>query len=337
MSTEHLPSPPLIERESSETLCSICLEAFDERVDTKCGHSYCRRCIFSVLQTSEPVNMAPCPFCRAPVRARDLVHHESGARLVSAPVSLHDAISATLGGSWFGDPRYIPKIRAADAIRGEAFHVRSVCWFDCGGTMTLPAGSFDFSIRVKRLQGLDFPSEVMLHVDGEVIRTIEMRQALSHTVGWQLLNVGSLHLEHPREVKVGMYARDGSWKGGLLLDSVMALPSGAQLYDPAVLFHFDDSGRWLVRWEDGNAEPITLANGSWTIFGTPYQLLDTDPVTFTWMIDGTVQTLESYDGSTITWTTSNPLYPYIYWDRLGLSTSVSLGVEHSGPRSCVLM
>jgi len=72
-------------------------------------------------------------------------------------------------------------------------------------------------------------------------------------------------------------------------------------------------GGWVVRWENGNHEPIVVRGGGWTIFDTPYELRDTVPVSFVWG-DGTLQALDSFDGRTITWTTTNPHFPYIYWD-----------------------
>ena len=60
-----------------------------------------------------------------------------------------------------------------------------------------------------------------------------------------LLKVSSVTLEHPRWVSIGMHARDGVWKGGLLIDCVVALLSGAQLLDRSPALRFDNSDRWL--------------------------------------------------------------------------------------------
>ena len=57
---------------TSPRQCSICLEPYRDRVMTPCNHSFCRECITQVLATNPPRNAAPCPFCRAVVRLRDL-------------------------------------------------------------------------------------------------------------------------------------------------------------------------------------------------------------------------------------------------------------------------
>ena len=84
---------------------------------------------------------------------------------------------------------------------------------------------------------------------------------------------------------------------------------------PTALFLHNNSDTWICCWENGACAPLALKNGRWRIYGTDYQLQDTNPVSFCWS-DGTVQEVESYYGETIVWRTDNMRYPHIFWKHL---------------------
>jgi len=328
--------PPSLHRETSDACCSICLEAFTCRVETVCGHPFCAECIVTVLREHSTFNRAPCPFCRAPLSLWDLKLHTTGEPLAPPPLAPADAIIGTVGGAWFGDQRYITRIEDDGAL-SPASHgpwcVKQVCWFDCGGTVRVPAGAHDVYLRVKRERGFRFHSPLSLLLDGLESRRVDsLEDDLRESVGgWQLMRIGTVAAASAsRDVKASVRAiEQGSWKGGLLVDCLVALPAGASLRHP---FASDESGMWLVRWQSGATKPITLTDGGWTVFGATYQLRDTSPVTFTWPVDNTVQTLEAFDGTTITWSTSHPDYPIIYWERIIHASAPSVPSQQQRPR-----
>lgn len=49
-----------LKRATSDQDCPICLRADDDSVETRCGHSFCRKCICDWCLTGKP----NCPLCR---------------------------------------------------------------------------------------------------------------------------------------------------------------------------------------------------------------------------------------------------------------------------------
>jgi hypothetical protein len=220
--------------------CGICWEPYVERVDSRCGHSFCARCIVAVLRTKQPEHVAPCPFCRAPIGRRELVYHDTREPLPVAPPC---AIIATVGGPGFGD-HAIPR---ADDGRGarawmirpddrEGFttmvwHVSEVCSFECAAAAAVrQPGAYDVFFRVKRLPNLSFGCDVMLLLDGAEVRRVDLLRALATGREWQLLRVGAVRLDAGREVRGEIVATDQRWwKRGLLIDCMVVLPAGTEL------------------------------------------------------------------------------------------------------------
>ncbi|XP_040212148.1 E3 ubiquitin/ISG15 ligase TRIM25-like [Rana temporaria] len=56
-----------------ELSCSICLSLYTEPVSLRCGHSFCRDCIISVLDTQKGSGVYTCPECRAKYPVRPLL------------------------------------------------------------------------------------------------------------------------------------------------------------------------------------------------------------------------------------------------------------------------
>ena len=97
--TDHATPPqPTGARPQSEGECSICLEPYSDRVTTPCNHSFCRECITRVIATNPRRNEAPCPFCRAVVRLRDLQPSAAAAhgRPLDLPRTHHERRAAAL-------------------------------------------------------------------------------------------------------------------------------------------------------------------------------------------------------------------------------------------------
>ena len=57
--------------DDDQDCCQICLEPYDDRVVTKCLHSYCSACIVGFIQSSRG-GASKCPLCRQPVTEADL-------------------------------------------------------------------------------------------------------------------------------------------------------------------------------------------------------------------------------------------------------------------------
>jgi E3 ubiquitin-protein ligase SHPRH len=64
--------------DDDQDCCRICLEPYDERVLTRCLHSFCGQCIVEFIRSS-PSRKQLCPICRQPVQ-------ESQLQKVTAPV-----------------------------------------------------------------------------------------------------------------------------------------------------------------------------------------------------------------------------------------------------------
>lgn len=65
------------------------------------------------------------------------------------------------------------------------------------------------------------------------------------------------------------------------------------------------SGVWRVVYPNGSFEIVTVTDGRFTMLGQVFQLIDTDPVTFT-LVDGTVyRVIEVETNGTIKWITDN--------------------------------
>jgi hypothetical protein len=68
----------------ADDVCSICLEPFQEKVDTRCRHSFCSACITTLLTTPRGTRHTPCPVCRTPFLLSELTISATGE-----PVVLH--------------------------------------------------------------------------------------------------------------------------------------------------------------------------------------------------------------------------------------------------------
>jgi hypothetical protein len=60
---------------SIEDECTICLENFDEPLQTKCRHLFCSECVYSIINGPGNSN---CPQCRAPLEAKELRKPNTG-------------------------------------------------------------------------------------------------------------------------------------------------------------------------------------------------------------------------------------------------------------------
>ena len=82
------------------TYCFFTTRTYSDRARawTRCNHSFCRECITQVLATNLPRNEAPCPFCRAVVRLRDLQPSAAAAhrRPLERPRAQHERRAAAL-------------------------------------------------------------------------------------------------------------------------------------------------------------------------------------------------------------------------------------------------
>jgi len=253
---------------------------------------------------------------------KDLVFHATGETLIPASVTPTTAITAPVRGAWFGVERYIPRLdaaaldfEAAEVLTPDVWHVAEVYCFDCCATLQAPkAGIFDVAFRVKRLPAMSFHAELLMMIDDVEIRRANLRSELRPSAAWQMVHVGSVDLQAPREIRVSMRAVEHTLlKRGLLVDCAVLLPAGAELVFP---FHHDSSGLWMVRWdrEGPGQRPITLIEGYYELLGGAYQMEDTQPVTIQWA-DGTVQTFVSFDGTTVSWSTTHVSYPMMFWER----------------------
>ena len=71
--------------------CSICLEPFELRVDTRCNHSFCAKCVGTLLTTPRGTRHTPCPKCRAPFLLSELKVHSTGEAV--APLLLRQQLA----------------------------------------------------------------------------------------------------------------------------------------------------------------------------------------------------------------------------------------------------
>lgn len=86
-------------------------------------------------------------------------------------------------------------------------------------------------------------------------------------------------------------------------------------------FGYTSSGYFRATYYDGTYDTINLNNGSYTLNGETYTILNTNPLTIQWS-DGTIQTLSTIDNDGfIKWTTnnSNNKYYYIIWEPINNS------------------
>ena len=79
----------------------------------------------------------------------------------------------------------------------------------------------------------------------------------------------------------------------------------------------NSSGTFRVLYYDGTSEIITLNNGSYTLKGNTYTLINSNPLTIEWP-DGTIQTVELTQDNFIRWTTTSTdqKYSYIIWEPI---------------------
>lgn len=97
------------------------------------------------------------------------------------------------------------------------------------------------------------------------------------------------------------------------------------------------SGQWQVMYSNGTTEIITVTDGQFIMMGQQFQLLSTNPISFTWT-DGTVHTLQNIDSDgSIYWIAndSNSEYNTIIWvpvnSNTGLMTNSSDYMEPCPP------
>lgn len=145
---------------------------------------------------------------------KDLVFHATGETLIPASVTPTTAITAPVRGAWFGVERYIPRLdaaaldfEAAEVLTPDVWHVAEVYCFDCCATLQAPkAGKFDVAFRVKRLPAMSFHAELLMMIDDVEIRRANLRSELRPSAAWQMVHVGSVDLQAPREIRVSMRA-----------------------------------------------------------------------------------------------------------------------------------
>ena len=216
----------------SDQRCSICLEEYEARALTACGHSFCGACITAFLRANPPHNEAPCPFCRATVTLSSLRLAETGGALLPKNQLPGGVVTSNVDGAWFGDANYIPRVEGStmddrQGLSNAVWHVADVCWFECGSSAVVDAsGSFDVSFRVKRLPNMTFGT-VGLVLNGVAARNARLKCELCQG-GWQLLHVGTATL--PRgggAITANMRSAEQSWwKRGLLIDCMVIMREG---------------------------------------------------------------------------------------------------------------
>lgn len=85
------------------------------------------------------------------------------------------------------------------------------------------------------------------------------------------------------------------------------------------------SGQWQVMYPNGTTEIITVNSGQFFMMGQQFQLLTTNPISFTWS-NGMVHTLQNIDSDgTIYWIANdtNSEYNTILWVPLNNTNSIS--------------
>ncbi|XP_068102492.1 uncharacterized protein [Hyperolius riggenbachi] len=78
-----------------ELNCSICLSLYTEPVSLRCGHSFCRGCLVTVLDTQEGTGVYSCPECREEYPQRPLL--EKNRKLSNIVESFRSTIQENLG------------------------------------------------------------------------------------------------------------------------------------------------------------------------------------------------------------------------------------------------
>ena len=79
----------------------------------------------------------------------------------------------------------------------------------------------------------------------------------------------------------------------------------------------NSSGTFRISYYDGTSEIINVNNGSYTLAGSTYKILNTNPLTIEWA-NGTVQTVDALEPNFIRWrtTSSEPRYSVIIWEPI---------------------
>ena len=72
--------------DTTADICSICLDAMDNPVRTKCNHHFCQECLMQYIQVRR--GTAPCPLCRALVKSTSILRvlAEAPVEEVAAPI-----------------------------------------------------------------------------------------------------------------------------------------------------------------------------------------------------------------------------------------------------------
>ncbi|KAJ8613257.1 hypothetical protein CTAYLR_004537 [Chrysophaeum taylorii] len=290
-----------LEEEEEEEVCGICLEAYEDRVDTGCGHSYCKRCVEAVLQRGSLG--ARCPLCREALLP--LRRHESGAP-VACP-ERGSIVTASVGCVWRYSDQFARGVGGYDLLTQDCWLVVDACFYHVGAEAhSVPPGEYLVAFRVKRLRHLRFRGPVVLYLDGVEKRRVDLSQELATVGDWDLLVVGTLDLDIKRDVSASMRALDQTTsKSGLVIDCLVLYPPHKP--PPSIVLKPDDSRAWTV--VPANARPehlIRLRRGRWTIDRQRCRLRNTDPPSFVWPGTDVVYTLTTVQHHELVWHSDHP-------------------------------
>jgi len=126
--------------ESTDSVgCPVCFNEWHApgvvRVETKCKHSYCMKCIISVCNLTPPVTSGRCALCRADVRLDELLSRSVSDKSIAGYYSLDNAewqgsylkISLSLNAN--GTCRFCEAERADSGIDNQKKSIVSSCPF----------------------------------------------------------------------------------------------------------------------------------------------------------------------------------------------------------------
>ena len=91
------------------------------------------------------------------------------------------------------------------------------------------------------------------------------------------------------------------------------------------------TGQWTVVYPNGNYEEITVTEGIFVMLGQPFQLLNTNPISFRWA-DGTVHIVDNINSDgLITWSSNDPNTEYsnIIWIPVYMQNQMSNNMSGS--------
>ena len=227
-------------RVGSDEVCPICLsDMVDPAVLVPCRHKFCAACCTTLLRSSETQTM-PCPVCRTPARLAD-VETVAGENLRQLQIrqrhgdtdALYFEVTVRVQTVQFGailsarHPTNGEQALTPSARTPNLWEICDSCYFDVEAVASLPEGTFDAFVHVKRLGHFrcqKFVTLTMTVQDKSTSRTLPLDTLLTPNA-WTMLPVAT-DVPGGGKLDLGLHADNRDWwKSGLIFDCLMVQPS----------------------------------------------------------------------------------------------------------------